>query len=358
MGQNFCTNICNKTHTIETLNGENQLNFDYPYTLSKKNNKTPSYITDETAFHLSVDFNSKNLEVETNYGTTSVDEIIKQFSSYNKNNQIEKEHSELEIEPKSIFDTVSYGFCKFSHDLEIREDRTTFQCDMCYKSWLPKSYCCLICNFDLCEKCHLKNKLQNESQFFNPANKNIENVEKLYSSFINSGREEVEKTSSLTGTKLQNVANIVIEDSDVVKQTSIISKNSQISVISKNSSGDNNNADKDDDNDGKVTVVLIEKAKSKHVRFDDGKNTIINEVINPAKAILRKDEPKVVPNEVNSNSTKEIPKVPNVPANRRLSVPITFVSDSNMRVERKISNLAVIEDEQEGKEGGKLMVII
>ena len=58
-------------------------------------------------------------------------------------------------QPKII--SPGNGKCKKGHNLEIREDRTTFQCDSCDKVWLPISYCRLACNFDLCKACGLNN---------------------------------------------------------------------------------------------------------------------------------------------------------------------------------------------------------
>jgi len=66
------------------------------------------------------------------------------------------------------------GKCSNNHNLEIREDRTTYQCNSCSKVWLPKSFTCLKCNFDLCEKCGLKN-ISNNSNSNNVTQSNTSN---------------------------------------------------------------------------------------------------------------------------------------------------------------------------------------
>ena len=76
-----------------------------------------------------------------------------------------------------------YGICKKQHNLEMRHDRTTFQCDRCTKFWLPKSYCCLLCDYDLCEDCHkkvTKNKDKPDSEITENDNTKDLSISEIY----------------------------------------------------------------------------------------------------------------------------------------------------------------------------------
>ena len=168
MGQNFShfCSYCNKPQIIDTLNDTNQLNCGKngnitSKTISKRSDHTERERNMSIDFHSCVEKMKSPLESPRTRDAKIVNNIIREIMSLNKVHHEKriKHEKDLVLKTFSIDLTGNLlGPCKINknHILEKRYDRVTFQCDGCSRSWLVKSYCCLLCNFDLCKSCHNK----------------------------------------------------------------------------------------------------------------------------------------------------------------------------------------------------------